>query len=71
MPIRTSVAHSYKYCNVFGYSTRLITSLCHECSDYLLSFHSAITLYNYTVTYNSGNPAILSTDLNLNLRVYC
>jgi hypothetical protein len=28
--------------------TRLITSRCQECSDYLLFFASTITLYSYT-----------------------
>jgi hypothetical protein len=33
-----------------GYVTGLISSLCQECSDYLLSLNSAITLYNYTTS---------------------
>jgi hypothetical protein len=42
----------------FGYITRLITSLCQECSDYLLSFASTITLCNYTTStiFSGGHP---------------
>jgi hypothetical protein len=38
--------------------TRRISSLCQECSDYLLRFASAITLYNYTTStiFNGDHP---------------
>jgi hypothetical protein len=48
----------YLYCNVFRYSTRLISSLCQECSNYLLSLASTITLCNYTTStiFSGGHP---------------
>jgi hypothetical protein len=48
-------------CDMLGYSTRRISSLCQECSDYLLFFASKITLYNYTTStiFNGGQAKTL------------